>query len=596
MSEAPAILQWGDSLAASTVETDGDGAGLLVRVAVGATAADLNALIASAPGGTRIILANGTHVFTENLEIRRGDISLTGESEAGTILRFELAAGQADNAIEARAGDKTLLGTAEGALAAGATSITLADVSGLAAGDTLYIAQDNSAEYMAANGWSNVDPAKAAANPFREMIVEIDRIEGNTVHLKQPIAYPMDTGAAKVHSIAMLTGVELGSFTVTFPFGTANANNFINTMPAYDSIAAVHLDGVKGASLSRISVIDAPSHGFDIRSSLGLVADDLYVRGAHNKGSDGNGYGIQLYEAFGSRMTNLEIYDTRHAVVFSSLNAEVGNRLHITATNRDINFHGSPDHSNVVRVDSAVLSYDPSQDESGFRGYWPIVGSGSTMHAKIDPFAADIVVFKSAIGHEAAERIDGTVGDNLLNGMGGNDTLIGKAGNDDLLGGAGRDTLLGGLGRDELFGGTGGDVMRGGAGDDLLAGGASTDRILGDAGNDVIIGGWGKDTMAGGLGADLFILRAGDNYDRIQGFNVRQGDRIVISGLAGVDGLEDLRVSQVAGGVQIRYSANGTVTLDGISLSQLDGAGFVFDTQGATLAELELGGDYAGLI
>lgn len=596
MTAVAGEVQWGASLATSTIETDADGTGLLVRVAVGATARDINALIESAPEGTRIVLANGTHVFDENIEIRRSGITLDGESEAGTILRFELAAGQEDNAIEVRAGVKTLIGTATDAVEAGAKTITLADVGALNAGDTLYIAADNTAEYMAANGWSNVDPAKAAANPFRETIAEIERIEGNTVFLKQAIAYPMDAGTAKVHTIDMLTGVALGNFTVTFPFGTANANNFINTLPAYDSLSAVYVQGVKGASLAHISVIDAPSHGFDIRSSLELRADDLLVRGAHNKGGDGNGYGVQLYEAFGSRMTNLEIYDTRHAIVFSSLNAEVGNKLHVTATNRDINFHGSPDHSNVVRVDSAVLSYDPAEDQSGFRGYWPIVGTGSSMHAKIDPFAADVVVFTRATGHDAAERIDGTAAINVLKGMGGSDMLIGKAGNDVLNGGLGRDTLLGGVGNDLLAGDFGSDVLRGGAGRDLLLGGANADRVFGDAGNDVLIGGLGKDTMAGGLGADQFVLRIGDNYDRIQGFNAAQGDRIVISGAPGVDQFSDLSITQIVGGVQVRYGANSTVTLDGLTVQQVTSTGFVFDVSGEIIAGLGLDAEYAGLV
>jgi serralysin len=61
---------------------------------------------------------------------------------------------------------------------------------------------------------------------------------------------------------------------------------------------------------------------------------------------------------------------------------------------------------------------------------------------------------------DAADRITGGVGNDVLYGQGGGDRLKGNTGNDSLFGGAGRDYLEGGLGRDILTGGSGQDTFR----------------------------------------------------------------------------------------------------------------------------------------
>ncbi len=85
--------------------------------------------------------------------------------------------------------------------------------------------------------------------------------------------------------------------------------------------------------------------------------------------------------------------------------------------------------------------------------------------------------------------LDGTAGDDVINGtnttdrvhgLGGNDTLTGNDGNDIINGGAGNDSLSGGNGADWLDGGAGNDIMDGGAGADtfMLRPGAGQDTIV----------------------------------------------------------------------------------------------------------------------
>jgi serralysin len=89
------------------------------------------------------------------------------------------------------------------------------------------------------------------------------------------------------------------------------------------------------------------------------------------------------------------------------------------------------------------------------------------------------------------------------------------------------DPMQGTSGNDTLNGGTGTQTLRGLAGDDMLNGGS---------GNDVLIGGVGKDRLTGGSGSDVFLFESiGDSpadlgRDRITDFQ-RGMDKIELSAL-----------------------------------------------------------------
>ena len=43
---------------------------------------------------------------------------------------------------------------------------------------------------------------------------------------------------------------------------------------------------------------DVASTALNLTSTIDAQVDDVTISGSHNKGGDGNGYGIELYEAF----------------------------------------------------------------------------------------------------------------------------------------------------------------------------------------------------------------------------------------------------------------------------------------------------------
>ncbi|MCY4067159.1 MAG: calcium-binding protein, partial [Rhodospirillaceae bacterium] len=163
-------------------------------------------------------------------------------------------------------------------------------------------------------------------------------------------------------------------------------------------------------------------------------------------------------------------------------------------------------------------------------------------------------------------------------------------------------------GADTVTGGAGGDVIRGDSGNDNISGGAGNDVLLGDAGNDIIdggsgddhiMGGAGNDTLTGGSGADVFLFAGNTGNDTITDFDVSE-DTIDLSLLQTGIGFDDLTIADLSDGtgVTVTHSAlGGTVTLTGVSASQLTASNFnlpatppstEYDTgEGATIERAE---------
>lgn len=493
-------------------------------ISTGVSASQLNALIANAEPGASLILEDGTHEFSQSIIINRDDISLSGESEAGTILNFTFPEGTGGNAIEVTGGERTALTTLNASTAVGINQITVGDATGLNAGDVIYISQANTEEYLLENGWENVSFEDAESRPFREMLVRIESVDGNTITLASELAYEFEAGVTQIFTTDLLENVHLSDFTVTSGVALQpNYYDFVNLLPEFLNTAVILVQGADGISLSGVSILDAPSSAFDFRSTIDLLADDLYVNGSYNMGSGGNGYGVNLYETFDANITDIEIFNVRHAVLFSSWNAEVGNYIEVTETNRDINFHGSPDMFNEVVVLRSVLDYDPDQHTGTGNGFWDIVSGGGSRHANIDIFAFNDVVFAYAEGSTGTEIIYGA------------------------------------------------DV------NSYLSGGGSQDLIIGGAGDDIIVGGKSQDVLTGGEGADIFAFNLGDSYDVITDFSGSQeSDRIMISGNPEVAEFSDLYIRQQDEDVWITYGGSSTIILADLDVSTITSDYFIF--------------------
>jgi Ca2+-binding RTX toxin-like protein len=190
--------------------------------------------------------------------------------------------------------------------------------------------------------------------------------------------------------------------------------------------------------------------------------------------------------------------------------------------------------------------------------------------------------------------MDGTPGNDMLQGREEQDDIWGDAGDDRLYGGGGDDFIFGSIGDDLLDGEAGNDDLFGGDGADRISGGDGRDMLRGDLGDDVLVGGAGNDYLAGSAGVDSYNGGSDEGYDRY-GTSIL-GDRISLyDGKATEGAVADLRTGIIENDgfgnrermVGIESLGGGTVFADRFYGN--DGANFLWAGSGDTL--FGFGGD-----
>ncbi|MGI9355002.1 MAG: hypothetical protein ACR2PF_07565 [Rhizobiaceae bacterium] len=382
---------WG--VAIITLSLAGTANARSITILPGTPAASINALIESSEPGDRVMMREGVFNLDEALTIARDGVSMVGQGSGKTVLRFDIPAGDFLSIQGGKRGKviKFAKNTKEGE-----AEITLNDARNLKAGDALYLYTPNTPAYIAQ--WQNVKWNEARDRPFRESIHRIAAIEGNRVSLITPLPFALTTSTAKAQKIVLRKNVQLSGFTITSKFGKASPTDFTNTLQAFNRVAAIRAHQTQGLGVGDIAITDAPSTAMLLESSIEAEIDGLTIRGAHNKGGGGNGYGVELREAFENTLRNLVVEDMRHAVIFSAWHAEARNSIHVTRTNRDINFHGSVDLDNTVVVNELTLSYAEDRSPSKRRNVWKVISAGGTNHALTDFLAVNTVSLKQAKG------------------------------------------------------------------------------------------------------------------------------------------------------------------------------------------------------
>ena len=186
-------------------------------------------------------------------------------------------------------------------------------------------------------------------------------------------------------------------------------------------------------------------------------------------------------------------------------------------------------------------------------------------------------------GEEGDDSIIGGTGDDTILGGEGNDSIDAGADNDRVYGGEGNDTIDGGEGNDWIRGDGGDDSIAGGAGDDSIGGNAGNDTIDGGAGADLIFGGEGDDSLTGGTEADTFAFGEGHGDDTITDF-ADGTDIIDLSDLDGVTSFSDLTIAADTNDANdtVITTGEGTITLTGVTHTDLDAGNFVFSTTGGS--------------
>ncbi|WP_424986564.1 calcium-binding protein [Microbulbifer sp. S227A] len=202
-----------------------------------------------------------------------------------------------------------------------------------------------------------------------------------------------------------------------------------------------------------------------------------------------------------------------------------------------------------------------------------------------DPFAIETFIMSRAWDITLGDLDDvfpegSTIGDGAPFNTVGDDVFNGGRGNDDLFTGDGNDKLSGNQGNDRLSGGEGKDNLKGGDGDDILIGGIGRDRLFGQNGNDQLDSGKGDDVLHGGAGDDVFVFANKYGNDSVRDFDAtNDNEQIDLSAVTRIKTFNDLmnnHISQVGANVVIDDTDKTIITLENVSLADLDAADFLF--------------------
>lgn len=240
-------------------------------------------------------------------------------------------------------------------------------------------------------------------------------------------------------------------------------------------------------------------------------------------------------------------YDTRSFTIMS-YSAEPGDKTTY--------FSYEPTTPMILDIAAVQHLYGANQSHrSGNDNY--VFREGETYHQTIwDAGGKDTFTYKSSVGGE----IDLNAGVGGGSQMGQDVAVLNRSGSvlhtvysiwiayDTVI-----ESAIGGSGSDLILGNEAANRLEGRGGNDVIAAGAGSDTILGGAGKDAIGGGAGKDRLEGGSGADQFVLDSRVGRDTVLDF-VRGSDRVALDqDSLGKLGDGDARVE----GATVRKSAGG---------------------------------------
>lgn len=424
-----------------------------IDVPSGTKTVHLQEIIDTADPGSTIRLGEGDFVITQSLVINRSDIKIEGAGDDATrLIQSSVMVGDPVIKVGPQwvAGTLEELPTLEFTATKGARMLRFEDGHGLKAGDVIYITQENTPELFAEIG----DTEWQQDAPLRTFMVEVERVGGNSVALTERLPFDFAPSITTVHKMDPLTGVSLSGFEVANTYGASDPGDFSNTLPDEYRNAAIDISNTLGIRLDDITITQPASNGINIEASLAPDFTDITVEGAHNKGAGGNGYGIQIRDVYFGEFTEIEVYDVRHAVLFSSYQTAIGNHVAVEETNRDINFHGGLDHDNTVVVDTSHRD----GTEQFYLASTVMFNEGESWGAPTNP-DENMVVFHYANGTTRVDHIHAHDGGAWISGFQGADHLHGGDGDDFIFGETGHDVLYASGGNDSIDGGSGVDTL-----------------------------------------------------------------------------------------------------------------------------------------
>ncbi|MDZ4310525.1 MAG: hypothetical protein U1A24_08205 [Cypionkella sp.] len=423
----------------------------VITIAAGSSAATIQAAINTAAAGTRIVLQQGSYTFDKTVVLNRDGITLEGQGNV-TIIADKALAGAPALQIGSVLFRETETNAMKLTQAAdeGATSLEVANGAALRVGDVLWIERPNDAALFTEIG----DTQWQQDKPLRTAMVVVTAVNGNTVVLDRELPFAFDAATTTVAVANTVEDVTVRNLTFQGDYGTADASKFSNINKAEDGGMMVLVNSSVRTVIENVDIVQPGSNGLVLGRSIDAVVDDVTVTGAHNKGDGGNGYGFWIRDVYNSTFTNLQVIDTRHAVLFASYTSAANNTIEVDFTNRDINFHGGLDHGNTVIVHNSIRTVA----EQSFMASVSFFNPGTSYGAPTDA-DANVIKFENVVATVRADAVVAVDTGAKISTLSGNDSVIGGAGNDWIDMGTGADLVLASAGDDTINGGQGVDRL-----------------------------------------------------------------------------------------------------------------------------------------
>jgi len=171
-------------------------------------------------------------------------------------------------------------------------------------------------------------------------------------------------------------------------------------------------------------------------------------------------------------------------------------------------------------------------------------------------------------GNTRVAFYNATAGVTVTLGTDGSGTAEGTDAGD--VAGVGHDTFISGVSR-----------VRGSEFNDTITGNGANNNLEGQGGDDTINGNGGNDMLTGGTGSDTFVFVSGNttvtDFDQSSGtFDPLEGDLIDLTAFTTITDFSQLTPSYGGGAALIDLGGGNTITLSGITSTDLHASDFIF--------------------
>ena len=258
-----------------------------------------------------------------------------------------------------------------GGLTKGSTNITLASTSGLAAGDWLWIRQDNDPVVMATirdipEYASTIDNANGWARRVVGQLVKITTMVSGGVTLEQPLHLDFTWPNPTAQKLGTVSGVGFEDFTLDNGLGSAGRFNFDFSRSVNCWIRNVH------------SLMAVRSH-IAISGSANIEIRDSYFNDAYRHDGGGHGYGTQVLDTATHCLIENNVFrNLRHAMIWKegangnvyAYNYSTDGNQEGSVVAKDISGHGHYAFANLI--EGNIAQFIHASD------FWGPIGPNNT--------------------------------------------------------------------------------------------------------------------------------------------------------------------------------------------------------------------------